>query len=281
MAITKTQKQPRGHEVQKTRFRDMGTEASFPLETYAAYWLPVLEEDKVHDLWWVVLAGQFVALDKTSINSGVYDNGREVVLANGGAAQNVVYAADDVTARILDIDQLNSGSETLVTAAKTATKQVASNFPLGVAPYNFYTKATEKSHFNVFPQPNITFVNTGMYELPLLYDSTDGAVGVAATNDQGSSGTNGAIGTGNLIRSGALGWPVRWGTSESVEQICGRCIRRITIAVDDSLDLVHTVPGLSLPGTGTSGRQLHEDFTLIGDSTKYAVSKARIILMLG
>src|SRR3990167_6095626 len=183
MAITKTNKQPRGHTIQKTRFRDMGTEGAPSSEAYPAYFLPVQEEDKVHDLWWVILAGQIVAFDQTSINSGTYDNAKELVPANGGAAVSVVYAANDVDV-VLDIDQLNSGSDTLVTAAATATKQIAANRPCGVAPFNYYTRASEKAHWNVFPQPTVTFVTKGMFEIPLIFHTTAGAASVAATDEQ-------------------------------------------------------------------------------------------------
>lgn len=274
MAITKAQFEPRGYGVQKTRFANLGDYQTSPLEVHPAYYLKTQEEDKRHDLWFVVLAGQFVAFDRTSLNSAVYEK-KQLVIANGGTAQSLTYTSDDVTAKVLDIDELNAGRETVLTAAKTCTKQIAANRPCGVAPYNYYCKATEKTYWNVFPQPNVTYMTGGIYEIPLIYRPADGALGVAAADDQDS------LDSGLLVRSGALGWPVRWvNGSDNLEQLCGRLEQLVVISTTvDALDKVHTVPGLNLPGTGTSGRQIHEDFYVLGSTSTKVATKARIRLM--
>jgi len=274
MAYTKTNRQPRGYEVQLTRLREIDDGVSPALEVFPAYTLPVVLEDKVHDLWKVILAGQIVAIDATSLNSGAVDNTKWLVPANGLNATTLTYTADDI-GLTADIDQYNTGAQTAVTVAGAASKQVAANFPVGVATYDYYSKCHSLASHATDPQPNVTFKTDYHYEIPLIYQSTDGASGVAAEQEQNT------LAGGRLVKAGSLGWPVLWvSASDSVEQICGRCLQIIEIdTTKDMLDKVHTVPGLGLPGTGTSGRGVNESFYLLGTTT-YVVHKARINITL-
>lgn len=279
MTISRTNRVPRGYEVQKDRYHYLSDGIAPALDLSAATFLPVVEEDKRHDLWFVVLAGQFVAKDQTSLNSGSYDNTQMLVPANGLVAQTVTYTSDDV-GLTLDIDQLNSGTEATVTAAGAATKTIAANYPAGMAPFKYYSKAFEKVYFNNFPQPNHVFITSGLVEVPLIFHGSDGATATdRASADPGTE--QDTLDDGRLVMSGTGGYPVLWTSDSSVEQICGRCIEVVTISTtEDALDKVHTVPGLSLPGTGTGGRAFFEDFYLNGSSSTKVVRKARINLLL-
>ena len=260
MAITKVQKVPRGHDVQGIRYLEISEGVQPPMEAIPAYYLPVLEEDKLLEVWKVLRAGTIVAFDKTALNSETEQltNKKWLVPANGGSATTVTYSADDVDL-VLDIDELNSGAETLVAASGAASKSIAANFPAGFAPYDYYSSAIEKLYMNFTIQHRVGFLTDYLVEVPLIFDT--GA----------TSATQGTIETGCLVQPGADGEPVFFDpSSDSVDQVCGRVVRVDPVGVVDALDKVMTVPGFRLPGTGTSGKKLHEDVYLDGTSTKVA-----------
>lgn len=270
MAITKRTKQPRGYEVQGIKFLELAEGVQPPLEAKPAPYLPFLEEDKLMEAWFVVEAGQIVAFDRTALNgeTGQVTNKKWLVPANGGAAQTVTYAADDV-GEVADIDEYNSGNVTVVAAAGAASKQIAANFPAGFAPYKYYSSSHPLVYRNFDLQPNVGFITDYFIEIPLIHDN-DTVVGQEQST----------LETGHLVQAGPLGWAVKWvNGSDSVEQICGRCVRTEAISVKDSLDKVLTVPGLSLPGTGTSGLQVHENVYLYGTTTLVS-RKAKINITL-
>lgn len=269
MAITKKAKQPRGYEVQGIKYLELSEGVQPPLEAIAAPYLPVIEEDKLMETWFVIEAGQIVAFDMTALNSETKQvtNKKWLVQANGGAAQVVTYAANDV-GEVIGIDSYNTGDPAAVAAAGAATKNIAANIPAGFAPYKFYTSAAEKIYHNFKLQHAVGFVTDYFIEVPLIYDT-------GATSTVQST-----LETGHLVKPSTKGYPIKWvNGTDSVEQICGRCVRTDAIAVKDALDKVLVVPGLKLPGTGTSGKQLHEDVSLSGTSTK-VTRKAKINITL-
>jgi len=271
MAISKSNFAPRGYQVQQTKYLEVSDGLRPPLDAIPAEYLPVIEEDRYHELFFVIEAGQFVAFDQTSLNGGAVDNENWLVPANGGAAQTVTYATDDISL-VVDIDAIDAGAEALVTAAGAATKTIAANFPCGIAPQPYFSRAYLKAFHNVQPQDRVTFVARHLVEIPLRYDT--GAVGVPAGQSQAT------LLSGHLVMPGPLGWAVYFNpATDSIDQVAGRCVQVKTIAVVDALDKVQTVPGFNLPGTGTSGRQLHEDHFLLGTATN-VTRKARINLML-
>ena len=256
--ITKASKVPRGYDVQGAKFLYIADGIQPPMEAIAARYLPVVEEDKIHESWFTVKAGNIVAFDKTLLDSETAPtktNQKWLVLANGGTAQTVTYAADDVGV-VLDIDELEAGNLKAVAGAGAASKQIAANIPAGFAPYNFYNSADELLLHNFKLQNTVGFLCRGLIELPLDHDTSSTVV------------TQATLDTGHIVASGASGEPIKWiNGSTSVEQIVGRAVRVDGIAARDALDKVLTVPGFRLPGTGTSGRQLHEDVYLFGTTT--------------
>lgn len=271
-SITKSAKSPRGYDVQGAKFLYVADGIQPPLELIPAWYLPVVEEDKLQEAWFVIKAGKIVALDRTLLNGETLTttnrlNLKWLVLANGGAAQSITYAASDV-GTVIDIDQLEAGDIDEVPAAATPTKQVAANFPAGFAPYNYYSSAHEKIYHNFKLQNTVGFITRGHIEIPLEYDT--GATSV----------TQATLEVGHLVKPGANGEPVKFvHGSHSVDQIVGRAVQVLPISVVDALDKVLTVPGFRLPGTGTSGKQLHEDTNLVGTSNK-VTRKVRINITL-
>jgi len=278
MAITKSQKIPRGYEVQPTRLRELGDGVSPSIQVFPAYYLPLVKEDKVHELWKVIEAGQIVAIDATSLHASV-NNENWLVPANGAVATTLTYTTDDVAESTPDIDVLQSSGAYTAAAAGAASTTVAANLPAGFAVYDYYSKAVELVYHNTFPQPQVNFVTDYLFEIPLIFHAGDGAVGTTARSSANPGDRQDSIAAGGLIQAGISGWPTRWTSASSVEQIVGRCVQVLTIGVKDALDKVHTVPGLSLPGTGTSGKQLHETYSLLGTSTD-VVHKVRINITL-
>lgn len=276
MALTKTQKIPRGYEVQQTKYLELSEGKRPSLGQKVAPFLPVIEEDRYHEHFYVIESGQFVAFDQTSLNSGAVDNSKWLVVANGGVAQALTYTSDCIDL-VVDIDAYEAGDPTVVSAAGAATKNVAANFPLGVASQNYISGAYPLVRHNYDPQPFVPVLTRHLIEIPLLYDT--GATKVARSgadpnNDQAT------LLAGHLVMSGDGGWPVKWTSDSSVEQIAGRCVHIRSWAVRDALDKVHTVPTFALPGTGTSGRQVHENQFLNGSTSTKISRLARINLML-
>lgn len=260
MAITKRSKSDRIWQVQETKFLALSPGVQPPLESVPAPYLPFVKYDRAFDAWRVIEAGQIVAFDRSSLNGGAVANLKWLVPANGGAAQVVTYSANDVS-ECADIDGYEAGVPAVVAAAGAASKNIAANIPAGFAPYDYFSGAHELVYHNFKLQGAVGFVTDYLIELPLEFDS--GAAGVAQGQDQST------IVTGCLLKSGPLGWPVFWDpTTDTVDQIVGRAVRVDPITVKDALDKVVTVPGLALTGTGTGGRQTHENGYLLGTTTK-------------
>ena len=262
MALNKSQKIPRGLSVQSKKYLEVSQGDRPAIGATVAYYLPVIKEDKHLELWVTVEAGTIVAFDRTSLNGGAVDNSNWLVPANGGNATTVTYGSNDINLTV-DIDSIDSGSEAFVSSSGAATKTIAPNIPAGFAFYDYYAKQMEKAYFNTFPQPNVAFVCDYLIEVPLIYDTGASTV------------TQSGLASGDLVVAGANGEPVPFSmdltsnatAQASIEQIVGRCVQVKTISPVDSLDKVQTLPGLNLPGTGTSGRQLHEAVNLVGTST--------------
>lgn len=275
MAISKRTKQPRGYEAQDIKFLAIADGVQPPLEAMAAPYLPVVEEDKLLESWFTVWAGQIVAFDRTNFGAETKNetNKKWLVPANGGTAATVTYTADDI-GEVIDIDAYEAGDATPVVGAGAASKSIAANFPAGFAPYNFFNSATPLIYRNFELQSKVGFLTDFFIEVPLLHDQTSGASVVAGQNQS-------TLDTGELVQAGVLGFPVFWNpATDSVDQICGRCVRIDAISAIDALDKVITVPGLNLPGTGTSGRQVHENVYLYGSTTTKVVYKAKINITL-
>ncbi len=106
--------------------------------------------------------------------------------------------------------------------------------------------------------------NTAYCEYPILFDEQDTG---------GSALVDGAV-----VMSGDEGQIIRWQDgSDSVDQIIGRCWVVSTIAAAGGLDKVHTVRGLGLSGTDTSGIPAHLNLTHIDDSVA-ATLKFRVVI---
>lgn len=272
--VTKASKSPRGYDVQGAKFLYVADGIQPPLECIPAWYLPVGEEDKLQEAFFVIKAGVIVALDRTLLNAEVMTDNRLnqkwLVPANGAEATGhaIAYTASDDNLT-LDLDELDAGSiKVVLSTTRTVTKKIAVNFPAGFAPYNYYGSSAEKVFHNFKLQNTVGFITRGHIEIPLEYDT--GATTV----------TQATLETGHLIRPGNNGEPVKWVSgTDSVEQIVGRAVRTDKIAAVDALDKVLTVPGFRLPGTGTAGRQLHEDVDLVGTTTKVS-RKVRIDITL-
>jgi len=269
MAISKRVKQPRGYEVQGIEYLELAEGVQPPLECIPAPYLAVVEEDKLFETWRVIQAGTIVAFDKTNFASETLQvtNKKWLVPANGGSDKTVTYAAADIDETI-DIDSYEAANVEAVAAAGAATKQIAANFPAGFAPYAFFSSAAQLLYHNFKLQNTVGFITDYFIELPLVWDTGSTSV------------TQATLDTGHLVKPGASGEVVKWvNGNDSVDQIVGRCVRTDAIAVKDALNKVLTVPGLNLPGTGSSGRMLHENVYLRGTTT-LVTRKAKINITL-
>ena len=229
---------PRGYE--RTRGLLEISEGQRPaLELRPAQYLPVVREDNYLEDWVVIPAGRIVAVDPSG----------DLVLANGGQAGTLTYAANDVGITV-DID--DAGHDTYIVTADigASTASVAGNRPIGVAPYDYYqnlsngrfggTGANKYTNYQI--QDKVAVLCDYLIEVPVL--STSDASGVIANGD--------------LVSSNATGQFIKWipGTTD-VDQIVGRCIMRKAVSAVDNLDKVQTVPGLGLSGSDTSGIPQH------------------------
>lgn len=234
MAITPAHKTPRGFELQPVReFQHIseGTTPKLPKGEVATY-LPVIQEDKRFDEWFVIMAGMIVSRDS---------NG-QLVFANGGSAATLTYTANDIDYTV-DIDEgnVNTTSGTLVAAAGAASTTLAANTPIGWAFHHIYSGSIrlryDKKNYDL--QPDVAVLNRGLIEMPLTKTA------------------QGSLDEGSLMQPGGDGIPVYWDpASDTVDQIVGRVIWRDTIASypgSSGLAKVRTVPVAGLAGDQTSG----------------------------
>lgn len=233
MTITPAQKTARGLETQPNReflHISEGTTPKLP-KGEAATFLPVILEDKRFNEWYIIKAGTCVARHSTGV----------LVYANGGTAQTITYTADDVSYTI-DVDgggNLNATTAALVTAAGAASTTLAANYPIGIAPYHYYSGAMRLTRINYDLQPDVAVLNRGLVEIPLTRTAQD------------------SIDEGRLVHPGPTGLMEFWDpASDSVDQIVGRVIWRDNISAYpgvSALNKVRTVKGFDLAGANTGG----------------------------
>ena len=217
-----------------------------PAEFKVVGYLPITDtlnarEDGQNEEFFVIEGGRVVAITATSDSStGRWEN--RLTLANGGTARTVTYAAGDID-EVEDIDV----PDTLVAAAGAGSTLDAINFPIGIAPYPYYRGLLDDLFQNYELQPFVAVWNMGYFEYPVVRTA------------QTSGGTT--LDDGVLVRSGTAldaGFMVRWANaSDSVDQLIGRVWKVETIDLTNALGKVHTVKGLGLSGTGTSGIPAH------------------------
>lgn len=219
---------------------------------------PVDRQDPSTEEFFVYEAGRVVAL--TTRTEARFDG--KLALANGGVAQAVVYAANDVN-RTEDIDN----PDNLVTAAATASATDTANFPLGITLWPVWQGTITERFKNFRLQDVVTVLAQAYVEYPVLHD----------TQDTGAQ----TLVEGRGLASGPVGELVLWrdGT-DSVDQLVGRCWLISTIAAVGDLDKVRTMTGLGLTGTDTSGIPQHLNFTHLDDATA-AVTKFRALINAG
>jgi hypothetical protein len=258
MAITRGRKSIRQVQLQVTPFLKVSEVWAPPAEFRVAGYLPITDslnarEDGQNEEWITVEGGRAVAITATSDGAtGRWAN--RLTLANGGSARTVTYAADDID-EVEDIDVPN----TLVAAAGAGATADAANFPIGVAPYPYYRGILDDLFQNYELQPFVAVWNMGYFEYPIVRT-------IQVTGDT-------AIRDGGLVKPGVdadAGFLVNWTNgTDSVDQIMGRVWKLETIASTRGLDKVHTVRGLGLSGTGTSGIPAHLAQTIEagGDAT--------------
>ena len=193
--------------------------------------LPIKRIDEALDGDGIVLeAGQIVGLgDGTNID--------RYVEANGGSAAAVTYTALDI-GKAKDIDAPTA----FVTAAGTATAVIPANKPVGWLPMKLLNANLEDLYTNYSVQPHVNILCDYFIEMA-----------VKDIND-----ASGVLANGDLLRSNGTGNFIKWvDGSDAVDQICGRVLLRSAITADVGLNLVSTVPGLNLPGSGTGGLPRH------------------------
>lgn len=238
MTVTPVHKTPRGYELQPTLHFlrvDDGIQPKLP-KGEAATFLPVVLQDKYVDEWIIVQAGQF----------GARHSSGQLIYCNGGTAVTPLYGADDVDYTVdLDDGSLNSTSARLVAEAAHASTQLAANFPIGIAFYNWYSGSIRIRHSkkNYELQPDVAVMNRGHFEMPMF-----------RTNQN-------TLDEGDLIASDADGWPKEWsGDLADVAQIAGRCLWVDAITSYPGvteLAKVRTVKNVNLAGANTSGQPTH------------------------
>lgn len=236
--MDKTIKVPHGYGRQPIiNFQEIsaGRSPAIPDEK-AALWLPGIQASEMQKEWHVVLAGTICARDATT---------GDLVPANGGVAQNVVYSAVD-EAYTPDVEDLTI----LVVAAKSVSNGLAANLPIGWCYYHWYSRGMQVKYGNYDLQPNVALLNDYLVQVPLLWDEQYTNIGNLVTGL-----CNGCyvkpLGSGTWKKNGA---PVRWLTaSDSMEQVAGKIIKIETITADTGLAKTRVVKGTGISGDGTSG----------------------------
>jgi hypothetical protein len=246
MAITKGRKSIKQVQLQVTPFLKVSEVWAPPAEFRVAGYLPITDslrarEDGQNEEWITVEGGQVVAITAADDGAtGRWEN--RLTIANGGTNRTVTYAAGDIS-EVEDLDVPDS----LVAAAGDASATDTANFPIGVAPYPYFRGILDDLFQNYELQPYVAVWNMGYFEYPVVRTA------------QTTGGTE--LDDGVLVRPGTAadaGYMVRWANaSDSVDQLIGRVWKVETIAATGGLDKVHTVKGLGLSGTGTSGIPAH------------------------
>jgi len=247
MAITKGRKSIKQVQLQVTPFLKVSEVWAPPAEFRVAGYLPISDslqarEDGQNEEFFTVEGGRAVAITATSDSaSGRWEN--RLTHANGGSTRILTYTAADID-EVEDIDVPG----TLVAAAGAGATADAANFPIGIAPYPYYRGILDDLFQNYELQPFVAVWNMGYFEYAVV--RTVQTSGVTTLVD------------GGLVKPAATdadaGFLVNWtdGT-DSVDQIMGRVWKLETIDLNNALGKVHTVKGLGLSGTGTSGIPAH------------------------
>jgi hypothetical protein len=260
MAISKVAKTFAEFDLQVTPFLKVSDIAAPHEEFQVAGYIPVAlgRLDGVNNEYFTIEGGRVVAISATSDGStGRWEN--RLTLANGGSAQSLTYAAADID-KTEDIDSPNN----LVSSAGSPSTTDAANLPIGIAPYPYYQGTLVDRLRNFELQPTVAVWNQAYCEFPVLYDVQD--TGATALVD------------GCTIMSSTAGQIIRWQNgTDSLDQAIGRCWTLSTIAATGGLDRVHTVRGLGLSGTDTSGIPAHLNLTHVDDATA-AVLKFRAVI---
>ena len=237
-----TNRIPRGYERNSNLVRNMievsdGVRPAIALKP--AQYLPVQNEDNYLNDWVVINAGTIVAIDPSG----------DLVNANGGASQALVYTSNDVG---LTIDFDANGHDTYVTGAKTTSAKVSGNFPIGIAPYDYYQNIN--AGFDLAnPTQQTKYTNYQLQDKVAVL--CDYLVEVPVTSGVDASGK---CTVGCLVQSDANGKFVKWQNGrDDVGQIVGRVMQRQFVVAVDNLNLVQTVPGLGLSGSETGGIPQH------------------------
>ena len=258
MAITKARKNIKQVQLQVTPFLKVSEVWAPPAEFKVVGYLPITDtlnarEDGQNEEFFVIEGGRVVAITAASDGAtGRWEN--RLTLANGGTNRTVTYAADDID-EVEDLDVPDS----LVASAGAAAATDTANFPIGIAPYPYYRGLLDDLFQNYELQPFVAVWNMGYFEYPVVRTA------------QTTGGTT--LADGVLVRPGVAadaGFMVRWANaSDSVDQLIGRVWKVETIDLTNALGKVHTVKGLGLSGTGTSGVPAHLKQTIEagGDAT--------------
>ena len=202
-------------------------------DMYPAKYLPVKSLVERVDEYYVIEAGVIVALDAAG----------RIVPCNGGAAQNIVYTANDV-AYTVDIED----STDFVSTAKTVSAGFAANMPIGWANEHFMSYTHPERHVNYKHQDYMPVLADYLVEVPLRWNAqTTGGNAIV----QGCLVKARGAAVDNTSECGA---PIRWiNGDDSVEQIAGRVTWLGEIRERGALSKVRTVPGTGVAGDQTNG----------------------------
>ncbi len=230
----------------KKRFEEIsdGNRIGGGLVFKAAPYLPIVEYNDFERLDIVIKAGTIVALDAFGY----------IVPANGGANNvTLTYSALDAQHGVYDYDTFTgSKADAKVATAKTTTKALTPNVPIGVAQYDIF-------RWDMGSEPNYKVQDTfGLLE--------DALILVPIESDmQATYGIGPNLGQ---YHSGALVAPDSKGRfvplvidstslAAKLEQIVGKIIKVEDVALDPNFtggyESVATVPGLGLGGRENGG----------------------------
>lgn len=226
MAITQAFKTPRGYELQPVRSFEHISEGIAPKipKGQVATYLPVIQQDKKFDEWFVVMAGTVVSRDGDGY----------LIPCNGGNIVTPTYTANDIDYTV-DIDggDLNNTDGTLVAAAGAASTSIAANRPIGIAHYHWYSGSVRLRYKNWEQQPDVSILAKGFIEVPLVRTAQN------------------SLDEGDLVMSDSSGYMVRWvHGSNDVSQIVGRVTWRDLLTAYPGVDAAAKVRAVRGSGVG-------------------------------
>ena len=218
----------------------------------AAPYLPIVEYNDFERLDIVIKAGTIVALDEFGY----------IVPANGGSdSVKLTYSALDVQHGVYDYDNFTgSKADPRVTSAKTTTKSLAPNVPIGVAQYDIFRWDMD-SDPNYKVQQTFALLEDALILVPIESDME---------STYGIGPELGKYHSGALVAPDSKGRFVPFvaetetvtatGSAYSIanlEQVVGRIIKVEDVANDPDFtggyENVSTVPGLGLGGKENGG----------------------------